>query len=103
MSSVKVIGGRTRYASNTILQYNGYGTVTIDGFYAKADDSLLCSYGTCGNIVRLFSDIYTVIPKMMTATVKQNWNDQATPSNIKMNTGKTVCMCGSVGSGFHER
>ncbi|KAF1314604.1 Polysaccharide lyase, partial [Globisporangium splendens] len=86
----KVIGGGARYADDKIIQHNGYGTVTIDGFYAEDFGKLYRSCGTCGSIQRkvTVSNVYVVDPSVSVITVNQNNNDQATLSNIKVKTSK---------------
>jgi hypothetical protein len=86
----KVIGGGARYADDKIIQHNGYGTVTIDGFYAEDFGKLYRSCGTCGSIQRkvTVSNVYVVDPSVSVITVNQNNKDQATLSNIKVKTSK---------------
>jgi hypothetical protein len=92
-----VIGGGARNADDKIIQHNGKGSVIIDGFYAETFGKLYRSCGQCGNIARkvTITNVLAVNPKVGIATVNQNWNDQATLSNIYIRTSKSsVEICG---------
>ncbi|KAG3231320.1 hypothetical protein PI124_g23586 [Phytophthora idaei] len=47
-SVTKVIGGGARSADDKVIQHNGLGTVSIEGFYAQDFGKLYRSCGTCG-------------------------------------------------------
>uniref|UniRef100_K3X5F6 Probable pectate lyase F n=1 Tax=Globisporangium ultimum (strain ATCC 200006 / CBS 805.95 / DAOM BR144) TaxID=431595 RepID=K3X5F6_GLOUD len=94
----KVIGGGARYADDKVVQHNGYGTVTIDGFYVQDFGKLYRSCGSCKTQVQRkvsVSNVYAVNPGVSLVTVNKNYNDEATLSNIKIKTsdqdGFTVC------------
>ncbi|KAF1335911.1 Pectate lyase, partial [Globisporangium splendens] len=92
----KVIGGGARYASDKVIQHNGPGTVTIDGFYAEDFGKLYRSCGTCGNVKRkvTISNVYAVDPKVSVATVNKNYNDEATLTNVHVKSSKkTIPFC----------
>ncbi|RLN52272.1 hypothetical protein BBJ29_009804, partial [Phytophthora kernoviae] len=77
-----------RYASDKVVQHNGYGTVKIDGFYAQEFGKLYRSCGTCGDIPRkvFLSNVYAVDPLVSVVTVNKNYGDQAKFSNIYVKT-----------------
>ncbi|RLN14896.1 hypothetical protein BBJ28_00024830 [Nothophytophthora sp. Chile5] len=87
-SVTTVTGGGARYASDKVVQHNGYGTVKIDGFYAQEFGKLYRSCGTCGDIPRVVtvSNVYVVDPLVSVITVNKNYGDQATLSNIYVKT-----------------
>ncbi|RLN48037.1 hypothetical protein BBJ28_00026353, partial [Nothophytophthora sp. Chile5] len=87
-SVTTVAGGGARYASDKVVQHNGYGTVKIDGFYAQEFGKLYRSCGTCGDIPRVVtvSNVYVVDPLVSVITVNKNYGDQATLSNIYVKT-----------------
>ncbi|TYZ66756.1 hypothetical protein PybrP1_013095 [[Pythium] brassicae (nom. inval.)] len=91
----KVIGGGARYASDKVVQHNGPGTVSIDGFYAEDFGKLYRSCGTCGNVKRkvTISNVLAVNPKVSIATVNKNYNDEATLSNVHVKSSKKVPFC----------
>ncbi|KAG2504638.1 hypothetical protein JM16_009328 [Phytophthora kernoviae] len=97
-----------RYASDKVVQHNGYGTVKIDGFYAQEFGKLYRSCGTCGDIPRkvFLSNVYAVDPLVSVITVNKNYGDQATLSNIWVKTSDSsneVAVCQwSEGSGWIE-
>ncbi|KAG1712322.1 hypothetical protein DVH05_000069 [Phytophthora capsici] len=45
----RVIGGGARYADDKVIQHNGYGTVTVDGFFVQDFGKLYRSCGNCRN------------------------------------------------------
>ncbi|KAL4100159.1 hypothetical protein PRIC1_007954 [Phytophthora ramorum] len=94
-----------RYASDKVVQHNGYGTVKIDGFYAQEFGKLYRSCGTCGDIPRIVTveNVYAVDPLVSVVTVNKNYGDQATLKNIRVKTtdGSTdvkVCQWSQGGS-----
>jgi hypothetical protein len=96
-SVTTVIGGGARNADDKVIQHNGKGSVIIDGFYANTFGKLFRSCGQCGNVPRkvTISNVLAVNPKVGIATVNQNWNDQATLTNIHIRTNKAkVEVCG---------
>ncbi|KAF4317660.1 hypothetical protein BBO99_00002586 [Phytophthora kernoviae] len=89
----KVIGGGARSASDKIVQHNGLGTVSIEGFYAQDFGKLYRSCGTCGQARKVtVKNVYAVNGRVSIVTVNQNWGDQATLENIKIK-GKKVDVC----------
>ncbi|EEY55323.1 polysaccharide lyase, putative [Phytophthora infestans T30-4] len=78
-SVTKVIGGGARSADDKVIQHNGLGTVSIEGFYAQDFGKLYRSCGTCGD-------------KSRKVSLTNNWGDQATLQNIKIK-GKKVDVC----------
>lgn len=93
-SVTKVIGGGARSASDKILQHNGMGTVSIEGFYAQDFGKLYRSCGTCGGKSRkvIVKNVLAVNGDVSIVTVNKNWGDQATLENI-MVKGKKVNLC----------
>ncbi|GAB9475602.1 hypothetical protein Gpo141_00012690 [Globisporangium polare] len=89
----KVIGGGARYADDKVVQHNGQGSVSIDGFYVQDFGKL---YRSCGNCKTQYqrkvsvSNVYAVNPSTGIVTVNMNYNDQATLSNIKIKTSRKV-------------
>ncbi|GMF43986.1 unnamed protein product [Phytophthora fragariaefolia] len=77
-----------RYASDKVVQHNGYGTVKINGFFAQEFGKLYRSCGTCGNIARTVTveNVYAIDPLVSLVTVNKNYNDQATLKNIYVKT-----------------
>ncbi|GMF10274.1 unnamed protein product [Phytophthora lilii] len=90
----KVIGGGARSADDKVVQHNGLGTVSIEGFYAQDFGKLYRSCGTCGGKSRKVTvkNVYAVNGKKSIVTVNKNWGDQATIENIKIK-GKKVDVC----------
>ncbi|KAE9272767.1 hypothetical protein PF008_g30016 [Phytophthora fragariae] len=74
-----------RSASDKVVQHNGYGTVSIDGFYAEEFGKL---YRSCGDIPRTVTvkNVYAVNPLVSVVTVNKNYGDKATLSNIRIKT-----------------
>ncbi|GAB9477148.1 Pectate lyase [Globisporangium polare] len=92
----KVIGGGARYAEDKVIQHNGPGSVSIDGFYAQDFGKLYRSCGTCGDVKRsvTVSNVYAVNPSVAVVTVNKNYGDQAKLSNIKIKASKKkVVVC----------
>ncbi|EGZ22013.1 pectate lyase [Phytophthora sojae] len=77
-----------RYASDKVVQHNGYGTVKINGFFAQEFGKLYRSCGTCGDIPRTVTveNVYAIDPLVSLVTVNKNYNDQATLKNIYVKT-----------------
>ncbi|GMF26357.1 unnamed protein product [Phytophthora lilii] len=77
-----------RYASDKVVQHNGYGTVKINGFFAQEFGKLYRSCGTCGDIPRTVTveNVYAIDPLVSVVTVNKNYNDQATLRNIYVKT-----------------
>ncbi|KAG2916276.1 hypothetical protein PC116_g20753, partial [Phytophthora cactorum] len=77
-----------RYASDKVVQHNGYGTVNIDGFYAEDFGKLYRSCGTCDDIPRTVTvkNVYAMDPQVSVITVNKNYGDKATLSNIWVKT-----------------
>ncbi|GAB9477260.1 hypothetical protein Gpo141_00014323 [Globisporangium polare] len=93
----KVLGGGARYADDKVVQHNGGGKVTIDGFYAEDFGKLYRSCGTCGDVKRQveISNVLAVNPKVAVAAVNKNYGDEAKFSNIHIQTTtkKKVVVC----------
>uniref|UniRef100_K3WC50 Probable pectate lyase F n=1 Tax=Globisporangium ultimum (strain ATCC 200006 / CBS 805.95 / DAOM BR144) TaxID=431595 RepID=K3WC50_GLOUD len=92
----KVIGGGARYASDKVIQQNGPGTVSIDGFYAQDFGKLYRSCGTCGSIKRkvTISNVLAVDPKVSVVTVNKNNNDEAKLTNVHVkSSNKKIPIC----------
>ncbi|EGZ21977.1 hypothetical protein PHYSODRAFT_329860 [Phytophthora sojae] len=69
-----------RYASDKVVQHNGYGTVKINGFFAQEFGKLYRSCGTCGDIPRTVTveNVYAIDPLVSLVTVNKNYGDKAT-------------------------
>jgi len=93
-SVTKVIGGGARSADDKVIQHNGLGTVSIEGFYAQDFGKLYRSCGTCGGKSRkvILKNVLAVNGKVSLVTVNKNWGDQATIENIKIK-GKKLDVC----------
>jgi pectate lyase len=98
----KVIGGGARNADDKVIQHNGLGKVTIDGFFADTFGKLYRSCGTCGNKQRTVevSNVLARNPKVSLVTVNSNFGDKATLKNIFIESTKPkVVVCArSVGT-----
>ncbi|KAH9156474.1 hypothetical protein LEN26_003239 [Aphanomyces euteiches] len=95
-SVAKVIGGGARNADDKIIQHNGAGTVSIEGFYAQDFGKLYRSCGSCKTQVQrkvTVTNVYAVNPKVGLVGVNKNYNDQATLSNITIKSSKTPKVC----------
>ncbi|EGZ11664.1 hypothetical protein PHYSODRAFT_336175 [Phytophthora sojae] len=90
----KVVGGGARSADDKVVQHNGLGSVSIEGFYVQDFGKLYRSCGTCGDKSRKVSvkNVYAVNGKVSLVTVNKNWGDQATIENVKIK-GKKVDVC----------
>ncbi|KAI9919445.1 hypothetical protein PsorP6_017241 [Peronosclerospora sorghi] len=100
-----VYGGGARYADDKVIQFNGYGTVVVDSFFAQDFGKLVRSCGNCKNNPRQrfinMSNIYVdlrVINTMRVNTtrvdlnvsmvmVNENFGDQAILNNIYVKPG----------------
>jgi hypothetical protein len=93
-SVTKVIGGGARFAQDKVIQHNGYGTVSIEGFYVQDFGKLYRACGTCGikNLKVNVKNVYAVNGRVSLVTVNQNWGDQATLENIRIK-GKKINVC----------
>lgn len=93
----KVLGGGARYADDKVVQHNGPGKVTIDGFFAEDFGKLYRSCGTCGDVKRQveISNVLAVNPKVALAAVNKNYGDEATFTNIHIQSAakKKVVIC----------
>ncbi|KAH9120397.1 hypothetical protein AeMF1_007425 [Aphanomyces euteiches] len=95
-SVTKVIGGGARSAEDKIIQHNGAGTVSIEGFYAQDFGKLYRSCGACKTQYQrkvTVTNVYAVNPKVTLVGVNKNYNDQAKFSNIKIKSSKTPKVC----------
>ncbi|KAH9147782.1 hypothetical protein AeRB84_008672, partial [Aphanomyces euteiches] len=66
-SVTKVIGGGARNADDKIIQHNGAGTVSIEGFYAQDFGKLYRSCGSCKTQYQrkvTVTNVYAVNPKV---------------------------------------
>ncbi|KAF1325580.1 Polysaccharide lyase, partial [Globisporangium splendens] len=87
----KVIGGGARSADDKVVQHNGYGSVSIDGFYVQDLGKLYRACGNCGvDITRhvSVSNVYAVNPTASIVTANKNYNDEATLQNVTVVTSK---------------
>ncbi|KAF4027669.1 Pectate lyase [Phytophthora infestans] len=77
-----------------VIQHNGYGTVSIEGFYVEDFGKLYRSCGTCGykGLKVNVKNVYAVDGRVSVVTVNENWGDQATLENIKIK-GKKINVC----------
>ncbi|KAE9071107.1 hypothetical protein PF010_g26005 [Phytophthora fragariae] len=93
-SVTKVIGGGARSATDKVVQHNGYGTVSIEGFYVEDFGKLYRSCGTCGikSLKVNIKNVYAVNGCVSLVTVNQNWGDEATIENVKIK-GKKINVC----------
>ncbi|KAG9405283.1 hypothetical protein AC1031_004391 [Aphanomyces cochlioides] len=90
-SVARVIGGGARNAEDKIIQHNGAGTVSIEGFYAQDFGKLYRSCGSCKTQVQrkvTLTNVYAVNPKVTLVGVNKNYNDQAKLTNVKVKTSK---------------
>jgi hypothetical protein len=96
-SVTKVIGGGARYAEDKVIQQNGPGTVSIDGFFAQDFGKLYRSCGTCGSTQRnvVLNNVYALNPTNSVVTVNQNNKDTAKFKNVyvKSSKGSAVKVC----------
>ncbi|KAF1318842.1 Pectate lyase, partial [Globisporangium splendens] len=89
----KVIGGGARYAEDKVIQHNGYGSVSIDGFYVQDFGKLFRACGNCKTKIQRkvsVANVYAVNPKVGIVTVNKNYGDEAKLSNIKIKTSKAT-------------
>lgn len=93
-SVTKVIGGGARHANDKIIQHNGHGTVSIEGFFALNFGKLCRTCGTCGGFSRtvIVKNVLLINGDASVVTVNKNWGDKATLENIMMK-GKKVPVC----------
>jgi hypothetical protein len=87
----KVIGDGARSADDKVVQHNGYGSVSIDGFYVQDFGKLYRACGNCGtNTIRhvSVSNVYAVNPTASIVTVNKNYNDEAILQNVTVVTSK---------------
>ncbi|KAF1318853.1 Pectate lyase, partial [Globisporangium splendens] len=92
-SVTKVIGGGARYAEDKVIQHNGYGSVSIDGFYVQDFGKLFRACGNCKTKIQRkvsVANVYAVNPKVGIVTVNKNYGDEAKLSNIKIKTSKAT-------------
>ncbi|KAI9993113.1 hypothetical protein PInf_015171 [Phytophthora infestans] len=77
-----------RYASDKVVQHNGYGTVKINGFFAQEFGKLYRSCGTCSGIARtvIVENVYAIDPLVSIVTVNKNYGDKATLRYIHVKT-----------------
>ncbi|KAH9141636.1 hypothetical protein AeRB84_014207 [Aphanomyces euteiches] len=90
-SVAKIIGGGARSADDKIIQHNGAGTVSIEGFYAQDVGKLYRSCGSCKTQYQrkvTVTNVYAVNPKVTLVGINKNYDDQATLSNIKIKSSK---------------
>ncbi|KAI9916174.1 hypothetical protein PsorP6_016894 [Peronosclerospora sorghi] len=89
-----VIGGGPRFAEDKVIQHNGLGAVSIEGFYVQDFGKLYRSCGMCVRKSRKVTvrNVYAVDGTCSIVTVNKDMNDQATIENIKIK-GKKVNVC----------
>lgn len=92
-SITRVIGGGARSASDKVVQHNGAGTVSIDGFYVQDFGKLYRSCGNCkanGSSRHVqVSNVYAVNPKATIVGINTNYGDTATIKNLKIKSSKS--------------
>ncbi|KAJ0391043.1 hypothetical protein P43SY_012020 [Pythium insidiosum] len=101
-SLARVIGGGARHADDKIVQHNGAGKVSIDGFYAHTFGKLYRSCGTCGEVKREVevTNVLAVEPKSSVVTVNSNFGDRAVLRNVVVESSKSkVTVCGKTKGG----
>lgn len=94
-SVAKVIGGGARSAVDKVVQHNGGGTVSIEGFYVEDFGQLYRSCGTCGEINNrrvIVKNVYAVNGHAGIVKLNQNLGDHATLENIRIE-GKRIDVC----------
>ncbi|KAI9909414.1 hypothetical protein PsorP6_014590 [Peronosclerospora sorghi] len=95
-----VLGGGARYADDKVIQFNAYGTILIDGFFAQDFGKLCRSCGNCESNPRQrfvnMSNIYVDVEVIKTnrvdknvslVTVNENFGDRAVLHNIHVKKG----------------
>ncbi|KAH9154138.1 hypothetical protein AeRB84_003716 [Aphanomyces euteiches] len=78
-------------AADKIIQHNGGGTVSTEGFYAQDFGKLYRSCGSCKTQVQrkvTLTNVYAVNPKVTLVSVNKNYNDQAKLTNVKVKSSK---------------
>ncbi|TMW64580.1 hypothetical protein Poli38472_011461 [Pythium oligandrum] len=88
----KVIGGGARYADDKVIQQNGPGKVSVDGFYAYDFGKLYRSCGNCKTQYKRqveFKNVLAVKPKVSIATINTNLGDTATFTNVRVQSTKS--------------
>ncbi|GLE09138.1 hypothetical protein PINS_up020729 [Pythium insidiosum] len=101
-SVARVIGGGARHADDKVVQHNGPGKVSIDGFYAHSFGKLYRSCGTCGDVKREveLSNVLAVDPKVSVVTVNSNFGDRAVLRNVVVESSKAkVAVCSKTKGG----
>lgn len=95
-STARVVGGGARSAADKVVQHNGYGSVSIEGFYVEDFGQLYRSCGNCGSkgVKISIKNVFAVNGRVSILT--GNKGDTATVENIKIK-GKKVDVC-SVGA-----
>ncbi|KAG1685497.1 hypothetical protein DVH05_008327 [Phytophthora capsici] len=103
----RVIGGGARYAEDKVIQHNGYGTVTVDGFFVQDFGKLYRSCGNCKtnprqrflNVSNVYADLSVIqtterevvrdgiLPNTSIVMMNGNFGDQAVLRNIYIKPG----------------
>ncbi|ORY11869.1 pectate lyase [Clohesyomyces aquaticus] len=88
-----VSGGGAQAASDKIIQHNGKGTVTIDGFTAMDFGKLYRACGNCKNSVQrqvIIKNVKAFNGKVL-AGINSNFGDSASISSTCATSVKTIC------------
>ncbi|EUC45157.1 polysaccharide lyase family 3 protein [Bipolaris oryzae ATCC 44560] len=88
-----VRGGGAQAAADKVIQHNGKGTVTIDGFTAVDFGKLYRACGNCKNSVTrhvVVKNVKAYSGKVLTG-INPNFGDSSTISNTCATSVKTIC------------
>lgn len=91
--NANVKGGGAQGADDKVIQHNGKGTVTIDGFTVDTFGKLYRSCGNCKNSVErhvVIKNVKATNGKLL-AGINSNFGDSATISGTCATSVKTVC------------
>lgn len=90
-----VIGGGAKGADDKVVQHNGAGTVTIDGFTVDTFGKLYRSCGNCKNnpVKRnvVIKNVKAYNAKSELVGINSNFGDTATISGVCAKSVKTIC------------
>lgn len=87
-------GGGAKGASDKIIQHNGLGTVTINGFYASDFGKLYRSCGNCDTMGERHVIVSGVTAEGGSAAlvgINSNYGDTATITNSCITNTETIC------------
>ncbi|KAF2018789.1 polysaccharide lyase family 3 protein [Aaosphaeria arxii CBS 175.79] len=91
--NASVIGGGAQSAEDKVIQHNGKGTVTIDGFTVMDFGKLYRACGNCKNSVArqvVIKNVKAFNGKVL-AGINPNFGDKATISGTCASSVKTIC------------